>query len=60
MEKDFTSVYSDRAIADPLELTSQVTSAKFVFQRFHAPLPNALNIVFNSPLYLSIFPKACG
>lgn len=43
-----------------LVLSNQGASAKFASHCFHAPLPNALNIVFNSPLCLSAFPEACG
>ncbi|CAM9106453.1 unnamed protein product [Bubo scandiacus] len=53
-------ISSHRRLTDPLVLISQVASAKFVSQCFHPPLSNALNIVFNSPLDLSIFPDACG
>ena len=47
-------------VADSLLLTNQVASAKFVSQCFHSLVPNSLSIVFNSPLYHSVFLDACG
>lgn len=47
-------------LVDHQVLTIQVTSAILTPHCFHSPVFYALNIVFNSPLYCSVFPEACG
>ena len=45
-------------LTDPLVLTNQVAFARCVSQCLKVPPPIALNVVFNNPLYRSIFPEA--
>lgn len=45
-------------LADPLVLTNQMAFAKQTSQCLNVPVPLALRVAFNSPLYCLIFPEA--
>lgn len=56
LNKSFDWAGSDQ-LADFLALTEQVAFSKCIFQCLNVPAPIALSVVFNSPLYFSIFSR---